>query len=162
MTTNVTIGTVLHHKGTSVWTISPGATVFEAIQLLAQKNVGALPVVEGDKVIGIFSERDYTRKVALEGKTSHKTLVREIISTSVISVTPHHTIEDCMRLMTEKHIRHLPILEGGKMVGFVSIGDLVNLDHLRPKRHHLSDGVLSVRKIICSIQLKILVCHRTE
>ena len=126
MTTNVTIGTVLHHKGTSVWTISPGATVFEAIQLLAQKNVGALPVVEGDKVIGIFSERDYTRKVALEGKTSHKTLVREIISTNVVSVTPHHTLEDCMRLMTEKHIRHLPILEGGKMVGFISIGDLVN------------------------------------
>ena len=109
-----------------MWTISPGATVFEAIQLLAQKNIGALPVVEGDKVIGIFSERDYTRKVALAGKTSQKTLVREIISTDVTSATPHHTIEDCMRLMTEKRIRHLPILEDGKMVGLVSIGDLVN------------------------------------
>jgi len=83
-------------------------------------------VVEGDKVIGIFSERDYTRKVALAGKTSQKTLVREIISTDVISATPQNTIEDCMRLMTEKRIRHLPILEGGKLAGLISIGDLVN------------------------------------
>jgi CBS domain-containing protein len=126
MTTSGTIGTILHHKGAQVWTISPGATVFDAIRLLAQKNIGALPVVEGDKLIGMFSERDYTRKVALEGKTSQKTLVREIISTEVISATPQHTIEDCMRLMTEKHIRHLPILENGKMVGMVSIGDMVN------------------------------------
>ncbi len=126
MTTSVTIGTILHHKGTDVWTIAPGATVFEAIQLLAQKNIGALPVVEGDRLIGMFSERDYTRKIALEGKNSHKTLVREIISTDVISATPHNTIDDCMRLMTEKRIRHLPVLEGGKMVGMVSIGDLVN------------------------------------
>ena len=126
MTTSGTIGTILHHKGATVWTIAPGATVFEAIQLMAQKNIGALPVMEGDKLIGIFSERDYTRKVALEGKTSQKTLVREIISTGVISTTPQHTIEDCMRLMTEKHIRHLPVLEDGKMVGMVSIGDMVN------------------------------------
>jgi len=126
MTTSGTIGTILHHKGAKAWTISPGATVFDAIQLLAQKNIGALPVMEEDKLIGMFSERDYTRKVALEGKTSHKTLVREIISTDVISATPQHTIEDCMRLMTEKHIRHLPILEDGKMVGMVSIGDMVN------------------------------------
>ena len=123
---NVNIGTLLHHKGPSVWTISPNATVFEAIQLLAEKNIGALPVVENDKLIGVFSERDYTRKVALEGKTSQKTLVREIISTNVITATPENTIEDCMKLMTGKRIRHLPILENGKMVGFVSIGDMVN------------------------------------
>jgi CBS domain-containing protein len=126
MTTSVTIDTILHHKASSVWTVSPGATVFEAIQLLAQKNIGALPVVEGDKVIGMFSERDYTRKVALAGKTSQKTLVREIISTDVVTATPHNTIEDCMRLMTEKRVRHLPILENGKIVGLISIGDLVN------------------------------------
>jgi len=126
MTTSVAISTILHHKGNAVWTISPNATVFEAIRLLAQKNIGALPVVEGDKVIGIFSERDYTRKVALAGKTSQKTLVREIISTDVTSATPQQTVEDCMRLMTDKHIRHLPILEDGKMMGLVSIGDLVN------------------------------------
>jgi len=126
MTTSVTVGTILHHKGARVWTIEPGATVFDAIQLLSQKNIGALPVVEGDKVVGIFSERDYTRKVALAGKTSHKTLVREIISTDVVSATTDHTIEDCMRLMTDKHIRHLPILEDEKLAGLISIGDLVN------------------------------------
>jgi len=109
-----------------VWTIPPQATVFEAIQLLARKNVGALPVVEGGKLIGIFSERDYTRKVALEGKTSHTTKVREIITTDVTAISPQDTVEDAMRLMTEKHIRHLPVLEDGRMVGLVSIGDMVN------------------------------------
>ena len=126
MTTSVSIDTILHHKGSKVWTIAPGATVFEAIQLLAQKNIGALPVVEGDVVVGMFSERDYTRKVALAGKTSQKTLVREIISTNVISGTPQSTIEECMRLMTDKRIRHLPILDGRRLVGVISIGDLVN------------------------------------
>ena len=126
MTTNGTIDTILHHKGSTVWTISAKATVFEAIELLADKNVGALPVMEGDRLIGIFSERDYTRKIALEGKSSKTTPVREIISTAVIAVTPHHTIEDAMRLMTEKRIRHLPVMDGDKMVGFVSIGDMVN------------------------------------
>jgi CBS domain-containing protein len=125
-TTSGTIGTILHHKGANVWTISPQATVFEAIQLLARKNVGALPVVEGDKVIGIFSERDYTRKVALEGKSSHTTKVREILTTDVASISPHETVEDAMRIMTEKHIRHLPVLENGHMVGLISIGDMVN------------------------------------
>lgn len=126
MTTIGTIGTILHHKGSTVWSISAKATVFEAIELLAERNIGALPVMEGDRLIGIFSERDYTRKIALEGKSSKTTPVREIISTAVIAVTPHHTIEDAMRLMTEKRIRHLPVMDGDKMVGFVSIGDMVN------------------------------------
>ena len=126
MTTTGTIGTILHHKGSTVWTISAKATVFEAIELLAEKNIGALPVIEGDRLIGIFSERDYTRKIALEGKSSKLTPVREIISTAVIAVTPHHTIEEAMRLMTEKRIRHLPVMDGDRMVGFVSIGDMVN------------------------------------
>jgi CBS domain-containing protein len=125
-TTSGTIGTILHHKGANVWTISPQATVFEAIQLLAQKNIGALPVLEADKLLGIFTERDYTRKVALEGKTSHTTKVREIITTDIATVSPHDTVEDAMRLMTQKHIRHLPVLEDGRMVGLVSIGDMVN------------------------------------
>jgi CBS domain-containing protein len=109
-----------------VWTISASATVFEAIRFLAEKNIGALPVLEGSRLIGIFSERDYTRKIALEGKSSRATPVREIISSPVVSVTSQHTIEDAMRLMTEKRIRHLPVIDGGKMVGFVSIGDMVN------------------------------------
>jgi CBS domain-containing protein len=126
MITNGTIGTLLHHKGATVWTIPAKATVFEAIEFLAAKNIGALPVMEGEKMIGIFSERDYTRKVALAGKSSRATLVREIISTTVVFVTSEQTIEEAMRLMTEKRIRHLPVVDGGKMTGMVSIGDMVN------------------------------------
>jgi len=126
MTTSGTIANVLHHKGSKVWSIAPEATVFEAIELLAQRNIGALPVLDGDQLVGIFSERDYTRKVALEGRSSRATLVREIITTKVITATPDHSIEDCLRLMTEHRVRHLPVLDGTKLAGFVSIGDLVN------------------------------------
>jgi len=125
-TTSGTIGMILHHKGASVWTISPQATVFEAIELLARKNIGALPVVEGDKLIGIFSERDYTRRVALEGKTSHTTKVGDVLTPHVATVSPQDSVEDAMRLMTEKHIRHLPVMENDRMIGLVSIGDMVN------------------------------------
>jgi CBS domain-containing protein len=116
----------LHHKGASVWIISPEATVFEAIQVLAKKNIGALPVMEEGKLIGIFSERDYTRKVALEGKTSQKTKVRDILTSNVATISPSDTVEEAMRMMTEKKVRHLPVMEDGKVVGFVSIGDMVN------------------------------------
>src|ERR1700733_11945853 len=109
-TTSGTIGTILHHKGAVVWTVSPQSTVFEAIQLLARKNIGALLVMEGDKLVGIFSERDYTRKVALEGKTSHTTRVREVLSADVATIGPNDTVEDSMRLMTDKRIRHLPVV----------------------------------------------------
>ncbi|MGZ4973546.1 MAG: CBS domain-containing protein [Limisphaerales bacterium] len=126
MQTIGTIDSILHHKGPQVWSISPDKTVFEAIQLLAQKNIGALPVIENGKVIGIFSERDYTRKVALAGKSSKDTRVREILSTEVIFVTSDTSVEECMRLMTEHRIRHLPVCQGGQLVGFISIGDLVN------------------------------------
>jgi CBS domain-containing protein len=125
-TTTGTIGTILHHKGAVVWTISPQATVFEAIELLARKNIGALPVMEGDKLVGIFSERDYTRKVALEGKTSHTTMVCDILSANVATIAPGDTVEEAMRRMTEKHVRHLPVVEDGRLVGLVSIGDMVN------------------------------------
>jgi len=125
-TTTGTIGTMLHHKGAAVWTISPQATVFEAIQLLARKNIGALPVMEGDRLVGMFSERDYTRKVALEGRTSQTTRVRDILSTNVATIAPDDTVEEAMRRMTDKHIRHLPVVEDGKLAGMVSIGDMVN------------------------------------
>ena len=117
---------ILHTKGNAVWTISPEATVFEAIQMMADKNVGALLVTAEGKLIGIISERDYSRKVILKGRSSKETPVREILSGRVIFVTPDHTVEECMRLMTEHRVRHLPVLEGEQIAGVVSIGDLVN------------------------------------
>ena len=121
-----TINEILGNKGANVWSVSPDITVFDAIQLMADKNIGALLVTEHDKLVGIISERDYTRKVALKGKSSKQTAVREILSGKVISATPGYTVEECMRLMTTHHIRHLPVIENDRIVGIVSIGDLVN------------------------------------
>ncbi len=126
MNPNSTINEILHHKGMQVWSISPDATVFDAIQMMADKNVGALLVTEGDHLLGIISERDYTRKVALKGKVSKQTAVREILSPEIIQVQPDHTVEECMRLMTDHRVRHLPVLDGDRILGVVSIGDLVN------------------------------------
>jgi CBS domain-containing protein len=117
---------ILHYKGNSAWSIRPDATVFEAIQLMADKNVGALLVTEGENLVGIISERDYTRKVVLKGKSSRQTAVREILSGHVIHVSPTSSVEECMRLMTDHRIRHLPVLDEGRILGIVSIGDLVN------------------------------------
>jgi CBS domain-containing protein len=126
MKTSVPISTLLHHKGSAVWHVSPEATVFDAIQLMANKNVGALPVISEGKLSGIFTERDYTRKVALAGKTSKQTQVKEILSSHVHTVAPDESVEECMRLMTEHRVRHLPVLQNGKVIGIISIGDLVN------------------------------------
>jgi CBS domain-containing protein len=126
MNPNSGIGEILSYKGTTVWCISPDATVYEAVQLMADKNVGAVLVTENDKLVGIISERDYTRKVVLKGKSSRTATVKEILSRDIVNVTPSHTVEECMRLMTDHHVRHLPVLEDDKIVGIVSIGDLVN------------------------------------
>lgn len=126
MNPNGAISEILSYKGPHAWSISPESTVFQAIQMMADKNVGALLVMQGSKLVGIISERDYTRKVALRGKSSKQTAVREILSGQVIHVTPSQSVEECMRLMTQNRIRHLPVLEGEKVVGVVSIGDLVN------------------------------------
>jgi CBS domain-containing protein len=126
MKTSVTISSLLHHKGTAVWTISPETAVFDAIKLMAEKNIGALPVVSHGVLAGVFTERDYTRKVALQGKTSKQTLVKEILSRKVVTATPNDSIEDCMRIMTESRVRHLPVLQGEQVIGIISIGDLVN------------------------------------
>jgi CBS domain-containing protein len=122
----VPISSLLHHKGSAAWHISPEATVFEAIKLMAEKNVGALLVMSHGMLVGIFTERDYTRKIALMGKTSKDTRVREVFSSDVISVTPEDSVEECMHLMTEYRVRHLPVVKVDKVVGVVSIGDLVN------------------------------------
>jgi CBS domain-containing protein len=126
MKTSVPISSLLHHKGSTVWHVSPEATVFDAIQLMADKNIGALTVMSNGRLTGVFSERDYTRKIALAGKTSKQTLVKEIISTNVVTVAPDESVEECMRLMTEHRIRHLPVVLNDEVVGIVSIGDLVN------------------------------------
>jgi CBS domain-containing protein len=126
MKSSVPISALLHHKGSTVWDISPEATVFDAIQLMADKNIGALPVISNGRLTGVFTERDYTRKIALAGKTSKQTFVREIISPEVITVAPDESMEECMRLMTEHRIRHLPVMQNDELVGIISIGDLVN------------------------------------
>ena len=120
-----TIEAILAQKGTDTFIISPGATVYDAIALMAEKNIGALLVVENDKPVGMISERDYTRKVMLRGKRSRETLVNEIMSTELTVVSPREPVENCLRMMTDKHIRHLPVLENDKIRGVISIGDLV-------------------------------------
>jgi CBS domain-containing protein len=117
---------LLHHKGGDIYSVAPDITVFEAIRTMAEKNVGALVVMEDGRLVGIISERDYTRKVALKGKSSKNAVVRELLSTPVHSVTPEHTVEDCMRIMVKYRVRHLPVLENEKLSGVLSIGDLVN------------------------------------
>ena len=119
------VSQVLEAKGSELHSLPPDATVFEALERMAQKNVGALLVIDRGKLAGIFSERDYARKVALFGKTSRETRVREVMSTDVVCVNPRQTIEECMSLMTENRIRHLPVLEGEGVAGVVSIGDVV-------------------------------------
>ena len=121
-----TVAQLLRTKGHEVLSVAPETAVFEALRLMAEKNVGAVLVLEGDSLVGIFSERDYARKVILKGKSSKETLVREIMSSYVLYVRPEQTIDDCMALMTGKRVRHLPVLEEERrVVGVISIGDVV-------------------------------------
>jgi CBS domain-containing protein len=120
------VRSLLQQKGHAVWSISPESTVYSAIELMSEKQVGALVVLSGGFLAGIISERDYARKVILKGRNSQHTQVREIMSTPVLFVGPDQTIRDCMHLMISRRVRHLPVLEGEKVVGVVSIGDLVN------------------------------------
>ena len=120
-----TIGTVLRRKPGDLWSITPEATVYEAIELLADKGIGALLVMAEGKLVGILSERDYARKVILKGKASKETRVKEIMTSPVVSVAPSQTVDDGMTLMTAKRIRHLPVVEGETVLGMISIGDLV-------------------------------------
>jgi CBS domain-containing protein len=119
------IGGVLNQKSGEVYSVAPDAMVFEAIKLMAEKNVGALLVMKGQKLVGVLSERDYTRKVFLRGKSSKETRVDEIMSKDVFTITAQDGVDKCLALMTDKHIRHLPVIENNKVIGVVSIGDLV-------------------------------------
>ena len=116
---------ILNSKGTDVWSVKPDDIIFDAIQLMADKGIGALLVMEEDKLVGIVTERDYARKVVLEGKSSREALIHEVMTTKVLCVSPERTIDECMALMTDKRVRHLPVVDHKQVVGFLSIGDLV-------------------------------------
>ncbi len=117
---------VLKSKDNNIWSVSPQETTYKALEIMADKNIGALLVIDEGKIVGVFSERDYARKVILKGKSSKKTNVGELMSSPVIYIYPEKTIEECMTLMTATHHRHMPVIEYGKLIGLVSIGDVVN------------------------------------
>ena len=119
------ISAILNHKSGEIYSVSPNDSVFDAVSLLAEKNIGAVLVIDGETLVGLVSERDYTRKVMLRGKRSRETTVAEIMSTELKTVHPREAVGDCLRLMTDKRIRHLPVVDGNKVVGVISIGDLV-------------------------------------
>jgi len=119
------VNDILKIKGHDVWSIAPDASVYDAIHLMTDKKVGALTVIEDSKLVGMISETDYTRNVILKGRSSQSTSVKEIMTTRVLYVQPEQDIEDCMVLMTEKRTRHLPVLDEGKLIGLISIGDVV-------------------------------------
>jgi CBS domain-containing protein len=120
-----TVKQLLEKKGHEVWTVTPETSVFDAVKLMADKNVGALVVVQVRKVVGLISEREYSREVVLKGRSSKTTAVRDIMTSPVLYARPDQTVEDCMALVTEKRTRHLPVLDGEELIGIVSIGDLV-------------------------------------
>jgi CBS domain-containing protein len=120
------VSQLLKHQAGSLWHLHPDASVFDALKVLADHEVGALVVVDEGRLVGVFSERDYTRKVALQGRNSKNTRVREIMSSNVIAVSPQTGTRDCMALMREKRIRHLPVVEGGRVLGMLSIRDLLD------------------------------------
>jgi CBS domain-containing protein len=120
-----TVKEILAEKGHEVWSTSPDTTVFDALKSMSAKGIGALVVLDDQEVVGVFSERDYARKVTLEGKSSKDLPVKEIMTRNVVFVKPEYTTDECMALMTEKHIRHLPVIEADELVGIISIGDIV-------------------------------------
>lgn len=126
MEMNQKIRSILNSKGREVWSIHPEASVYEALEIMSDRDIGALLVMSGDRLAGLLSERDYARKVRLMGRSSEDTTVGDIMTMDVITVSPEDTVDDCMRIMTSHRIRHLPVMESGRVTGMISIGDLVN------------------------------------
>lgn len=122
-----TVRDILNKKGSDAYSISPQATVYEALQVMADKNIGAVLVIDKGKLVGIFSERDYARKVILKGKASKETLVSDLMTKNILYVSPDKNVEDCMFLMTTKHVRHLPVMEDDRLAGIISINDVVKI-----------------------------------
>ena len=120
-----TVKQLLQAKGHDIWSVGPEDSVYDAIELMANKGVGALVVMEGDSLVGVLSERDYARKVVLQGRSSKGTKIKEIMTSRVVYARPEQTVEECMALMTDKRIRHLPVMDGDELLGVISIGDLV-------------------------------------
>ncbi len=139
-----TVRNLLEIKGKDIWSVTPDSTVYDALRLMADKDVGALVVMEGDALVGIVSERDYARKLILHGKTSKDTLVREVMTSKVFTVHPDQTIEEVMEMMTQKRVRHLPVIENDHLLGVISIGDVVK------------DVIYHQRKVISSLEDKML------
>ncbi len=142
----LTVNELLSRKGHGIVSIDPGATVYEALRLMAMNNIGALLVIEKEKLQGVFSERDYARKIILNEKSSRDTLVKDVMVKRLFSVTPEDDAEDCMKLMTEQHVRHLPVFKDANLIGIISIGDVVKaviedqkttIDHLE---NYISGG----------------------
>lgn len=136
---------ILQLKGSCIWTISPDDSVFEALRLMATKDVGALLVMVGDQMVGVISERDYARKVILKGRTSRDTLVREIMTSEVITIHPDQTLEECVDVMTDHRVRHLPVVENGRVIGVISIGDVLKAI-IYHQRRVISEMEQEVRK----------------
>ena len=147
MEITTTIGSILNRKGSTVWSVSPTNTVFEAISMMAEKNVGALPVLEGDRLVGMISERDYARKVILVGRGSRETAVAEIMSINVKTVSPGDSVQECMQIMTENRVRHVPVI-GRRQAHRTDLDRrLRQLDHQRPDRRHRRSGALRHRRL---------------
>jgi len=144
-----TVASILQHKGSDVWRVSPTASVYDAIATMAGKSVGAVLVMNGSELVGILSERDYARKVILQGRSSKDTQVSEIMSAPVISVAPDTTVQRCMEIVTASRIRHLPVVENGEVIGVVSIGDLVRklVATHEETIHHLHEYIVGTQVV---------------
>ena len=121
----MTVRNVLNVKGNNIWSVAPDTMVFDALKIMSEKNIGALMVMKNNKLVGIFSERDYARKIILKGETSRTTSVKDVMTSAVLSVNPEQSIDECMELMTNKYVRHLPVIENDNLIGLISIGDVV-------------------------------------
>ena len=144
----ITIKDILNNKDNKIWSVEPKTSIFEALIIMSDKEIGALLVIEDEKLVGIFSERDYARKVILKGKSSKNTLVGELMTKKVFYIDPEKTINDCMAIMTDKHIRHLPVINNDKVIGIITIGDVVNqiISEQEFTIHHLENYIMGTHR----------------